>query len=189
MGGGREQGWEQREESPGLPLQVLEGEDSAPCPCWSLPSHVLCPCPSLMVSALGQSGHGWHLGHEALQAGGTNPFRKGTEAPPPPEGSVRSLLPWQQDLCSLWGCRVGTTAHFWGSSMVGVKLLPKDAGGKGEKKPPTSLWKLLSFLFSFQNSVINRNKLLSAVNFEGLCAKLELCWEQLMITQTGSERG
>lgn len=74
--------------------------------------------------------------------------------------------------------------------MVGVKrLLLKDAGGKGEKKTPTRLWKLLSFLFSFQNSVINRNKLLSAVNLEGLCAKLELCWEQLIITQTGSERG
>lgn len=82
--------------------------------------------------------------------------------------------------------------------MVGVNcLLLKDAGGKGEKKTPTCLWKLLSFLFSFQNSIINRNKLLSAVNFEGLSAKLEHAglhragaerWEQLIITQMGSER-
>lgn len=64
------------------------------------------------------------------------------------------------------------------------------------RKPPR-LWKLLSFLFSFQNSIINRNKLLSAVNFEGLSAKLEHAglhragaerWEQLIITQMGSER-
>lgn len=54
------QGWEQREGSPGLPWQVLEGED----PAWSLlvsSIPILCPCPSLMVPALGESGGGWHL--------------------------------------------------------------------------------------------------------------------------------
>lgn len=50
---------------------------------------------------------------------------------------------------------------------------PSPQGGKGEKKTPPRLWKLLSFLFSFQNGVIKRNQLLGAVNSEGLCAKLE----------------
>lgn len=187
---GREQGWEQREESPQLPLQVLEGEFCSLSLLVSSTQHPL-SCPSL-----GESGPGGHLGHEALQAGGTNPSERGTEPPPPPglcEEQGWAPSPGSRDLCSLWGHRIETTTHFWGSSRVAVKLLlPRDAGGKGEKKTPTRPWKLLSFLSSFQNSTINRNKLLGAVNSEGLCAKLEqagLCWEQLIITQTGSERG
>lgn len=94
---GREQGWQQREESPGLPWQVLEGEDSVPCPCWSLPSNI--PCPRGALST------GWLWGHEALQAGGTNPCEKGERAPAP----LRAV--WRRDLSPLWGVRIESTAH------------------------------------------------------------------------------